>query len=811
MKIEHKSLNLLGPFLVLVCGPMSWSVSSAQSTPPTIGIERLGTNVGLNYQLASTNGYFVIQGSTNVSTLGLGPAVTFVGDASTGVVGRVVLPISGAAEFFSMRQDTNTPYADLTPVIDDGEDQTGVFAGIIGDAPAPLTLSTPLGVSFRAVDAYGATVSIDGVIELYLVNSAGAQVSFSYTITPPSLTLTNGGADGTLVIQGDPQVAQSYIGFRFFPASEAVGIMPAGAPPPYQSTLIPCIGDFGWSHPLGASGSATRVSGTFGEYPGHKNVHRGIDLAAPEGTAVLAARSGKVLLIGPTSVSIAHGNGDVSAYHHVDSITVQVGQCVEGGQKIAEVGNYPGVPVHLHFQISMFQVPLRNSVFTNAADVIPSLVSGDSTVPELFAIHFRKANPATQVNVNHYSPSEQSVGDNAYVLAYLRDLDMRAGRTSKLVPRLTTFETPDGSDFTNDFKDSLTVDGFKQNPSIPGYAKLTTLQPVPPEHLYQLWYPWDTTVFKENRTGPRGFALTVRDANQNQIVSNFLFGPKLVNKVNIQNVSTSVIPAITMTHYGPLPNFQVRRLTTDTVVDNLVFTLDTTDFNGWKASFDNQQARLTKEVRLLQDGAVRDLLITNLITLTNNGTQGLPGKLRLRSYLGSVTNIADEVEITVNGRPTNIVIKLGQVNGWATPVEIRVIPTGQPSATFTGSNNKLERGTPFFSTAAAGATFYSCNTVSGFPQRLDAQAPFPNRTGASSFIAVKKNEDGTQEVWVNASMGAFRTTGTLTFDWEYQIRYYSGNPGRGISPSMTIGTVPNAGFYGGQEVTSFDIKVMYGL
>ena len=151
---------------------------------------------------------------------------------------------------------------------------------------------------------------------------------------------------------------------------------------------------------------------------------------------------------------------------------------------------------------------------------------------------------------------------------------------------------------------------------------------------------------------------------------------------------------------------------------------------------------------------------------------------------------------------------------WTLPADVQLELTSGGSKTFTGSNNKLERGFPLYSTdpRTAGATFYKCDKVVGFPPRVSSNSPFPNRVGGSSFVAIVPNPDpqAEREFWVDASVGAFRISGEVTFNWEYQIRYYSGRPSQGIPPSMTIGSVPNSDSYSPTALTSFQVELDLG-
>ena len=86
--------------------------------------------------------------------------------------------------------------------------------------------------------------------------------------------------------------------------------------------------------------------------------HRGIDIAAPEGTAVRAAADGVVsladdsfLLHGQT-VILDHGRGVSTLYLHMSRIEVSAGQEVRRGEVIGRVGA-TGVATgpHLHFAV----------------------------------------------------------------------------------------------------------------------------------------------------------------------------------------------------------------------------------------------------------------------------------------------------------------------------------------------------------------------------------------------------------------------------------------------------------------------------
>ena len=87
--------------------------------------------------------------------------------------------------------------------------------------------------------------------------------------------------------------------------------------------------------------------------------HNGVDIAAPEGTAIIAPFDGKVEKsfyddIGGYSLIIAHNNGYKTGYAHLkEKSTLNVGETVKQGQTIAKVGNTGrSTGAHLHFTLT---------------------------------------------------------------------------------------------------------------------------------------------------------------------------------------------------------------------------------------------------------------------------------------------------------------------------------------------------------------------------------------------------------------------------------------------------------------------------
>ena len=99
------------------------------------------------------------------------------------------------------------------------------------------------------------------------------------------------------------------------------------------------------------------ISSTFGYRDFDGAFHKGLDLAAGEGTPTYAAADGTVVIAGWSDsagnwVVINHGNGLTTKYMHHSALCVTAGQTVVKGQQIGYVGNTGNsFGAHLHFQV----------------------------------------------------------------------------------------------------------------------------------------------------------------------------------------------------------------------------------------------------------------------------------------------------------------------------------------------------------------------------------------------------------------------------------------------------------------------------
>ncbi|MDA1247367.1 MAG: M23 family metallopeptidase [Cyanobacteria bacterium] len=125
------------------------------------------------------------------------------------------------------------------------------------------------------------------------------------------------------------------------------------APAAAASSAIPQLG-----YPLAQAAESMDPWGwRFSKLRSAWRMHTGVDLAAPQGTSVLAAQAGRVALVETVSgygntVLLKHGGGWQTLYAHLHATTVVSGQLLDQGESLGSVGMTGSASgPHLHFEL----------------------------------------------------------------------------------------------------------------------------------------------------------------------------------------------------------------------------------------------------------------------------------------------------------------------------------------------------------------------------------------------------------------------------------------------------------------------------
>lgn len=160
------------------------------------------------------------------------------------------------------------------------------------------------------------------------------------------------------------------------PVVEQIGIGTYSARPDSPDTILTGSGEFGWP-----------VDGGYVSDPFISNRnHKGLDIAAPEGTNIYAAGDGIVIAAGWNPggygyfVEIDHLNGYQTVYAHMSMVFASEGQTVTRGQLIGAVGNtgYSN-GAHCHLEVRYLNVCLDPAAFINTVNAFSDDDDEDSS------------------------------------------------------------------------------------------------------------------------------------------------------------------------------------------------------------------------------------------------------------------------------------------------------------------------------------------------------------------------------------------------------------------------------------------------
>lgn len=154
-------------------------------------------------------------------------------------------------------------------------------------------------------------------------------------------------------------MAAAPLGTAALPSSPEVQALPVAAPiQAVASPAGPVTQKMGFESPI----KGYRINSPFGlrrlSIEAKARQHKGVDIAAPKGTAVHPTAPGRVVRAGYHAggygnyIEVKHPNGMTSLYAHLSRIHVVRGEQVKPGQVIGRVGSTGfSTGPHLHFEM----------------------------------------------------------------------------------------------------------------------------------------------------------------------------------------------------------------------------------------------------------------------------------------------------------------------------------------------------------------------------------------------------------------------------------------------------------------------------
>ena len=118
-----------------------------------------------------------------------------------------------------------------------------------------------------------------------------------------------------------------------------------------RSKMLPTV------QPVSVTYNASGFGWRFDPFTGRSAFHEGIDFPAPVGTPIIAAAGGVVIAAEyhhefGNMLEIDHGNDIVTRYAHASKLLAKVGDIVQRGQRVAEIGSTGrSTGAHLHFEV----------------------------------------------------------------------------------------------------------------------------------------------------------------------------------------------------------------------------------------------------------------------------------------------------------------------------------------------------------------------------------------------------------------------------------------------------------------------------
>ncbi|MBI3879198.1 MAG: M23 family metallopeptidase, partial [Verrucomicrobia bacterium] len=547
---------------------------------------------------AETNsGVLFLFQATNLDQLWSAPTLMLLTNAPVTDALQVPLTPEQRAFFYAIRR-TNSSFEDYQAP-DFPDEPSSPYALWTLGIPTNLVSGASYTADFLLVLSTNALADVSGTAQLSVVRRADGLPHPDAQVTPAQISFVQGACRTTVQVTASTSLTGYVVAVTLAGASAAPqSLAKAKAAPAAASSTFTLVAGFlfpnsplvaadafavalaevrayvatlGWTSPL-APGELPKVTGTFGEWRGHRdaagvsnaNYHAGLDLVATGGTPVFAAREGMVTTIKRAKgvgryINLDHGDGWYSRYLHLTDADpsptlpfyVSRGALLGHVVKKTEMINSGDVQTwseHFHFELryagpgaagntqpqpGIGRDPLREPVGSIGMFAVQQ---PPQELSKLWRVGVTPSNPADKV-YNYKSPVFVEGNTNtAYVVLKI----MQRENGSYLSPQTVRF-TPEGPGPFAEFSTSnttaitnllpansrLTARGFARY--LHGYSYGTYDR----EEFYRYWFRWDVDGYAAAAIGPRKFTVDSTDyAGRHNLQTN-KWGPEILSVVKV--------------------------------------------------------------------------------------------------------------------------------------------------------------------------------------------------------------------------------------------------------------------------------------
>jgi hypothetical protein len=289
------------------------------------------------------------------------------GAIALGVVGLLVLV--AIWDYWRLRAD-NAELAGLRVEATAQREQIAVFKNRLEQVDTQIERVTELERKVRIIANLPGAAGVGGedLVEIPPADADVVQPPVGVPIDPEAIEAgphTGQGGGSPLLEEDAPQTSA---GIRTLEALEGRALSLAGGADRRANSLEILLGQLedkrqrlvsmpsiwpsrGWL----TSRFGPRVS----PFTGRRQMHAGIDIAAADGTPIVAPARGRVSYVGRKgplgkTLVLDHGFGVKTVYGHTKEILVRTGETVERGQKVAAIGSSGrSTGPHLHYVVEV--------------------------------------------------------------------------------------------------------------------------------------------------------------------------------------------------------------------------------------------------------------------------------------------------------------------------------------------------------------------------------------------------------------------------------------------------------------------------